>query len=91
MYENDDPVTKGNRHQKSQQPQSSDVIHSLLAEIQHHHFDDSHLSHYLPINIEDTQSLKSANAPASLTETSHSNAIIQAPIKSTSTTSLPFF
>ena len=36
LYEDADPVTKSIPHQKSQQPQSSQGIHFLLAEIQHH-------------------------------------------------------
>ena len=52
---------------------------SILLEIQHHHFDYSHLSHDILINIENTQTPIFDNDSASFTEISHSNAIIQTP------------
>ena len=71
-------------------PQTYHVTNSRLAEIQHHHFDDSHLSHCILTNLKTTPSVKSDNDSAFFTETSRSNPIIQTPIKSTSTNSLPF-
>ena len=69
----------------------SHVIHSLLAEIQHQHSDDSHLSQDVLTNIEKSLTLKSNNDSDPLNEASPSEFLIQTPIKSTSTSSLPFF
>ena len=91
MYEDDDQVTKKIPHQISQHTQSSHINHSLLAKIQHNQFDDSLLSHDILINIENSLTLKSNNDSASLTEISHSKAIIQTLIKSKPTSSMPCF
>ena len=91
LYEDDDLVSRRISHQKSQQPQSPHVNHSLLAEIQHHHSDESHLSHHILINIENAQTPEFENDSASFTEISLSIAIIQTPFKSASTNSQPFF
>ena len=72
VYEDDDPVSKRILHQKSLQPQSSHVIHSLPAEIQNHQFDDSHLSREILIICEKTETPKVDNDSTSLTEISHS-------------------
>ena len=91
LYEEDDPVTGNIIYQSLKQPQSSHIIHSLLAEIQHHQFDDSHISHDVLTTFENSLTLGSNNDSATLTETSHSNAIIHTPIKPSSTSSLPFY
>ena len=65
-------------------------IHCLVVEIQHHHIDDSYLSHDFLVNIGKSQTPKFDKDSVTLTEISHSNAIIQIPIKSPSKNSLPF-
>ena len=59
IFEDDDPVSKTIPHQKSQQSQSSHVNHSLLAEIKHYPFNDSHLSDDILINLKTIETLKS--------------------------------
>ena len=59
LYEDDDPDSRSISYQNTQQSQSSHVIHSLQAEIQQHHFEDSFLSHGILTNLEIAQTLKS--------------------------------
>ena len=80
LYETDDAVIKRIPKQNSQ---TSHELHTLLAEIQYHNFNDIHLSQDILLNI--------TNSASSVISVTNTNAITQTRITPTSTQSLPFF
>ena len=80
LYDTDDPVLKRIPQHYSQPPHE---LHTRFTEIQHHYFNDIHLSQDILTNF--------TNSPSIVNNTIHSNAITPTSPKPVHTQSLPFF
>ena len=90
LYEDDDPAMKRIPRQKTQSPQSSPIIHTLLSKLQYQTFNDSHLSQNILTNVKNSSTLIFDDSPPAV-DSPQTNALTETSIKSTSIQSSLFF
>ena len=85
MYEDEHPVTKSIPQQKSQLPQSSPFVHTLLSEIQNQCFNDSQPSQDILITNWTNSFIPKFDDAPHIMDSLHTKVITQTPIKPTFT------